>query len=97
MKIAFVVNDVTTEESYYTTTRLAMSATNLGHETWVLGMGDFGSLVHTMATDPALIWWLDGPKNTAKAPNENLGRELLELHTVGRGHYGEADVVASAV
>lgn len=42
MKIAFVVNDVTTEQHYYTTTRLAMSATNLGHETWVLGMGDFG-------------------------------------------------------
>lgn len=42
MKIAFVVNDVETEQPYYTTTRLAMSATNLGHETWVLGMGDFG-------------------------------------------------------
>jgi glutathione synthase len=42
MKIAFVVNDVSTEQPYYTTTRLAMSATNLGHETWVLGMGDFG-------------------------------------------------------
>ncbi|MDO5740767.1 MAG: glutathione synthetase [Ornithinimicrobium sp.] len=42
MKIAFVVNDVATEQAVYTTTRLAMTATNLGHEAWVMGMGDFG-------------------------------------------------------
>ena len=42
MKIAFVVNDVATEQSVYTTTRLAMTATNMGHEAWLMGMGDFG-------------------------------------------------------
>lgn len=42
MKIGFVVNDVATERSIYTTTHLAMAATNLGHEAWLLGMGDFG-------------------------------------------------------
>lgn len=42
MKIAFVVNDVMTEQPYYTTTRLAMSATSAGHEAWMMGMGDFG-------------------------------------------------------
>ncbi|MHA6513748.1 glutathione synthetase [Tessaracoccus sp. Z1128] len=41
MKIGFVVNDVLTEKSTYTTTRLAMHATNMGHEAWLLGMGNF--------------------------------------------------------
>lgn len=41
MRIAFVVNDVATEQAAYTTTRLAMSAVNRGHETWTLGVGDF--------------------------------------------------------
>jgi uncharacterized protein (DUF1800 family) len=52
--------------------------------------------VHAMIKDPALIWWLDGHKNTAKAPNENLARELMELFTLGIGNYTEADVKAGA-
>ena len=45
MKIGFVVNDIATEEPAYTTTRLAMAATNRGHEAWLIGAGD-------MAFDP---------------------------------------------
>ena len=41
MKIGFVVNDVMTEQSGYTTTRLGMWAVNRGHEVWVIGLGDF--------------------------------------------------------
>ena len=41
MKIAFAVNDIATEEPGYTTTRLALAATNRGHEAWLVGMGDF--------------------------------------------------------
>lgn len=41
MKIGFVVNNVDTEKATYTTTRLAMEATNRGHETWLIGVGDF--------------------------------------------------------
>ena len=41
MRIGFVVNDVQTEQPAYTTTRLAMTATNLGHEAWTLGVADF--------------------------------------------------------
>lgn len=41
MRIGFVVNDVQTEQPGYTTTRLGMSAVNLGHEAWTLGVGDF--------------------------------------------------------
>ncbi len=41
MKIGFVVNDVFTEKATYTTTRLAMTAVNMGHESYSLGVGDF--------------------------------------------------------
>ena len=40
MRIGFVVNDIKTEEGGYTTSRLATSAINLGHEAWVMGVGD---------------------------------------------------------
>ncbi|WP_433083045.1 DUF1800 domain-containing protein [Dactylosporangium sp. CA-052675] len=55
-------------------------------------LGDFATQVHAMLRDPALIIWLDGQKNTNKAPNENLARELMELFTLGVGHYTEQDV-----
>lgn len=42
MRIGFVVNNVMTEQSGYTTIRLAMSAVNRGHEVWLIGTGDFG-------------------------------------------------------
>lgn len=42
MKIGFVVNDVSTEVPQYSTTRLAMSATNKEHEIWLMGVGDLG-------------------------------------------------------
>jgi glutathione synthase len=41
MKIGFVVNSIETEQAGYTTTRLARAALNRGHETWVMGVGDF--------------------------------------------------------
>ena len=41
MRIGFVVNDIKTEESAFTTTRLAMSAVNRGHDAWLIGTGDF--------------------------------------------------------
>ena len=40
MKIGFIVNDIKTEQSGYTTTRLGISAINRGHEVWVMGLGD---------------------------------------------------------
>jgi len=41
MKIAFVINDLATEKDTYTTVRLALAATNAGHEAWLIGVGDF--------------------------------------------------------
>jgi uncharacterized protein (DUF1800 family) len=55
-------------------------------------LGRFAPLAQAMIIDPALLLWLDGNRNTRKAPNENLSREFLELFTLGHGHYSEADV-----
>jgi glutathione synthase len=41
MKIGFVVNELATEHPTYTTTRLALAATRMGHEAWLMGVGDF--------------------------------------------------------
>jgi uncharacterized protein (DUF1800 family) len=60
------------------------------------GTHDTAPLVRAMLRDPALIIWLDGQRNTRKAPNENLARELMELFTLGVGHYTEDDVKAGA-
>ncbi|MFD6159806.1 DUF1800 family protein [Nocardia sp. NPDC060256] len=58
-----------------------------------LGTGDFGALAYAMLTDAAMLKWLDGTSNSAKAPNENLSREFLELFALGHGSgYTETDV-----
>lgn len=60
------------------------------------GRADFLPFARAMLRDPALILWLDGQRNTSRAPNENLARELMELFTLGVGAYAEADVKAGA-
>ena len=40
--------------------------------------------------------WLDGRVNTRTSPQENFGREVMELFTFGVGHYAESDVYAAA-
>lgn len=58
-----------------------------------LKLGDFRTLAYAMLTDAAMLLWLDGQRNTAGAPNENLSREFMELFTLGHGNgYTEADV-----
>jgi uncharacterized protein (DUF1800 family) len=58
-----------------------------------LGTGDFGTLAYAMLTDAAMLKWLDGTSNSAKAPNENLAREFMELFALGHGNgYTETDV-----
>jgi hypothetical protein len=59
-------------------------------------LGRFDDLLHAAITHPAMLINLDNVSSTAAHPNENLGRELLELHTVGRGSYDESDVKESA-
>ncbi|MEU6123689.1 DUF1800 family protein [Streptomyces sp. NPDC047123] len=61
-----------------------------------LGGGDFRTLARAMVVDPALMVWLDADGSTAEAPNENLGRELMELFVLGVGNYTENDVRQAA-
>jgi len=56
----------------------------------------FGELLKRTVHDPALLLWLDGSDNRKGRPNENLARELMELFTLGVGHYRESDVREAA-
>jgi uncharacterized protein (DUF1800 family) len=59
-------------------------------------LGNFRDLLVNIAKDTATLVWLDGRTNTKAKPQENFGREIMELFTVGVGHYTEADVYAAA-
>ena len=61
-----------------------------------LGGGDWTSLLRETTRDPAMLIWLDQAQSKAEHPNENFARELLELFTLGEGHYSESDVMAAA-
>jgi len=58
--------------------------------------GNFGVLLHAMAKDPAMLVYLDGVRSRKGAPNENFAREVMELFTLGEGHYTEQDVKEAA-
>jgi len=56
-------------------------------------LGGFKTMLEDIMHNPTIHQFLDNTKNTAKKPNENLARELLELYTMGEGgHYSEEDV-----
>ena len=54
--------------------------------------GSFSRLVHGIIKDPAMLRFLDNNRNVKRKPNENLARELMELFTLGEGHYTEDDI-----
>jgi uncharacterized protein (DUF1800 family) len=58
------------------------------------GLGSFGDLLEQVTAGPAMLLWLNGLRSRAEAPNENYGREVMELFTLGadRGAYTEDDV-----
>jgi uncharacterized protein (DUF1800 family) len=60
------------------------------------GRGPFGELLRGVVKDPALLVYLDAPANRKGRPNENLAREVMELFTLGVGHYTETDVKEAA-
>jgi uncharacterized protein (DUF1800 family) len=62
-----------------------------------LGLGDFRTLMHAIAIDPAMLMYLDNADNNKWSPNQNFARELLELFTLGIGNYTEGDVEAASV
>ena len=60
------------------------------------GLGNYRDLLLRVAQNPAMIFWLDNNDNHKRAPNENWGRELLELFSLGVGNYTEKDVFECA-
>jgi hypothetical protein len=56
------------------------------------GLGHYKDILMAVAQSPAMIYWLDNHENHADSVNENWGRELLELFTMGVGNYTETDV-----
>ncbi len=59
--------------------------------------GSYRKMLREMITNPVMLLYLDGAGSNAEAPNENMARELMELFTLGRGIYTEADVKAGAL
>ncbi len=60
------------------------------------GLGNFRTLTHAMALQPAMLIYLSNGVNVKGTPNQNFARELLELFTLGVGNYAEDDVANAA-
>ncbi len=59
-------------------------------------LGEFRELLLSICSDRAMLVWLDGGNSPKEKPNENFGREFLELFTLGLGHYTEKDIREAA-
>ena len=59
-------------------------------------LGNFATLLHAVAKDPAMVIYLDNAQNRKGAANENFAREVMELFTLGQGHYSERDIKEAA-
>ncbi|KXK13263.1 MAG: hypothetical protein UZ18_ATM001001992 [Armatimonadetes bacterium OLB18] len=60
------------------------------------GTGKFRELLLEASKDPAMVFWLDNQFNVRGKPNENFAREIMELFTLGVGHYSETDIQEAA-
>ena len=59
-------------------------------------LGDFGDFVKAISKEAAMLKYLNNKQNRKQKPNENFARELMELFTLGEGHYMEKDIKESA-
>lgn len=59
-------------------------------------LGNFGDLLSQVSKSPAMLQFLNNQQNRKQHPNENFAREVMELFTMGRGHYTEDDVKEGA-
>ena len=93
----FACGAVAVSDARYSYKQSALLRTN--------ALGNFKSLVKSITLDPAMLRYLSGNLNVSAAPNENYGRELQELFTIGKSAevstgdyttYTEADVKAAA-
>jgi len=86
--------------SWFATSEQASNARLMINQNWTLrkhALGNFHQLFHDITIDPAMLLWLNGNSNNKYSPNENYGREMLELFSLGadRG-YTEDDVVQNS-
>src|SRR5687767_12975587 len=58
--------------------------------------GKFQTILLEVSKDPAMLFWLDNQYNVKGKPNENFAREIMELFTLGIGHYTEKDIQEAA-
>lgn len=58
--------------------------------------GSFPHLLTAVSEDPAMLEYLDGARSNKNKPNENFAREVMELFTLGEGHYTEQDIQQAA-
>jgi uncharacterized protein (DUF1800 family) len=56
----------------------------------------YDNILLGITSDPAMLYYLDLTKSTKQSPNENYARELMELFTLGLGHYTQQDVFEGA-
>ena len=61
-----------------------------------VGLMDMKTILLELSRDPAMIFWLDNNENHKDEINENYGRELLELFSMGVGNYTEDDIKAAS-
>ncbi len=59
-------------------------------------LGNFAQLLRSVSKSASMIFFLNNNRNVKDQPNENFARELMELFTMGRGHYTEQDVKEAA-
>ncbi len=76
---------------------IRVTRTDLDVQIRRFSFGKFSDFLQVVAEHPAMLSYLSGADNTAKKPNENFAREIMELHTLGiDGGYNEDDVLAAA-
>ncbi len=82
--------------NHFATSQQKVRLTKLMYEQNVLlrrnAMGNFGYMLRQIARDPAMLIYLDNANSRREQPNENFAREVMELFTMGEGHYSEQDI-----
>ncbi len=82
-----------TQQDVYSESRFAQEYLRLLRKH---ALGNFKTFTREIGTSAAMLIYLDGTKNRRGQPNENYARELLELFTMGLGHYSQQDIVEAA-
>lgn len=73
-----------------------INAQSLNNTLRKYALGDFRQMLMAVSKEPAMLKFLNNQQNKKHAPNENFAREVLELFTLGRGNYTEADIKNAA-